>query len=838
MKNLFTHAWRLLRIAILVGLIFLTGIIIWAATLQLPTLNNFEERRALQSTRIYDRTGETVLFDFNQDVRRTPVPLEEISPYLQEAAIAIEDDKFYEHSGVRPESILRAAVANLREGGRTQGGSTITQQVVKNALLTREKSYTRKIKEAILAIRLERRMTKDEILEIYLNESPYGGTIYGAEEAAQSFFNKSAADLELSEAAYLAALPQAPTFYSPYGENIEFLEKRQRLVLDKMAELGYITESEKEAAKAEEVVFQPRQEQGIKAPHFVFYVRSVLEEELGTDVVENGGLKVITTLDLDLQEEAEDIVKRYAERNVDQFGAENAATVAIDPNTGQILTMVGSRDWFDDSFDGQFNATTALRQPGSTFKPFIYATAFEKGYTPETVVFDLPTQFNVNCPANQYNNNNGCYSPVNYDGQFKGPMTFRNALAQSRNIPAVKAFYLAGLQDSANTAADLGITTLGDVRDYGLTLVLGGGEVTLLDLTTAYGGFANEGRVYRHTPILEVTDFSGDQLMEYEDRDRRVLDREVARQITDVLSDNVARTPLWGSNSLVNIPNTAAKSGTTNNNRDAWTVGYNTDIVVGAWAGNNDATPMNGLSGLIVTPIWHEVMQEAIDQGYSGSSFNEPDLDYSGLKPILRGVWRTGGPESIRSILAWVDKNRPQSSTPNNPAADDQYNNWEYSVQQFVNSGQYLAYSNFGQSSGDFDFDSDPRTQLEFQVNNVRSSYDVGDVLEVRITSDSEIENVAAFVDNKLGGSSTNTGEVSFELTDNLLGPGNNHVLRILVTSQTGEVGETSRTFRSNSNNNSEDTSSEEDSSGGGTLQPVEPDEERSEGLDDQSESE
>ncbi len=536
MKKIIKHGWRIIRVIILLSLIFLTGIIIWAATLQLPTLNNFEERRALQSTRIYDRTGEIVLFDFNQDVRRTPVPLDQISPFLIDAAVAIEDDKFYEHSGVRPGSILRAAVANLREGGRTQGGSTITQQVVKNALLTREKSYTRKIKEAILAIRLERRMTKNEILELYLNESPYGGTIYGAEEASQSFFEKPAADLSLAEAAYLAALPQAPTFYSPYGENLDSLEKRQNLVLDKMVTLGYINETEATAAKAEEVAFQPRQEQGIRAPHFVFYVRSVLEEELGTDVVENGGLKVITTLDIDLQEKSEEIVKRYGERNSTTYGAENAAAVALDPKTGQILTMVGSRDWFDDSFDGQFNATTALRQPGSTFKPFIYATAFDKGYTPETVVFDLATQFNVNCPADKLNNNDGCYAPSNYDNKFKGPMTLRNALAQSRNIPAIKAFYLAGMQDSANTAADLGISTLGNIERYGLTLVLGGGEVTLVDMASAYAGFANEGRVSRHTPILEVTDFSGDTLLKYEEgKDRRVLERQVARQITDVL---------------------------------------------------------------------------------------------------------------------------------------------------------------------------------------------------------------------------------------------------------------------------------------------------------------
>jgi 1A family penicillin-binding protein len=799
MKKIFSTGWRIIRIAILAGLIFITGSIIWAATLQLPTLNNFEERRALQSTKIYDRTGEFVLFDFNQDVRRTEVELEEISEYLQQAAIAIEDDTFYEHSGVRPESILRAAVTNLREGGRTQGGSTITQQVVKNALLTREKSYTRKIKEAILAIRLERLLEKDEILEIYLNESPYGGTIYGAEEAARSFFNKTAAELTLAEAAYLAALPQAPTYYSPYGENVEALQRRQSLVLDRMVNLGYITPDEASEAKDEEVAFKPRSAQGIRAPHFVFYVRSILEEQLGTEVVENGGLRVITTLDLELQEEAEDIVKRYGERNIDRHNAENAAAVAIDPDNGQILSMVGSRDWFDDSFDGKFNAATALRQPGSTFKPFIYATAFDQGYTPDTVLFDLRTQFNVNCPAGQFSNDDGCYAPINYDGSYKGPMTIRQALAQSRNIPAVKAFYLSGLQNSVDTAESLGISTLNDIDQYGLTLVLGGGEVTLVDMTGAYAGFANDGRVAKHTPILEVIDKSGDILLETKDREgSRILDRQVARQINSILSDNAARTPLWGANSLINIPNTAAKSGTTNNSRDAWLVGYNTDIVIGVWAGNNDNRSMNGLSGLIVSPIWNEIMNEAIDQGYEGQAFARPDTDYDDLKPILRGVWRTGGPNSIHSILAWVDRQDPLGPPPQNPQRDNQFQNWETSVRRWVASGAYLGYNNFGSTTGDYQLDIDNRNVLNFEILGAQSSYNPGDVIDLVAVSDDQIDNMAVFIDGNLAGSTTDSGVVSFTLDQSLLSGGNRHTLRILLTGS-GKVGEFSINFTTDS---------------------------------------
>ena len=824
-KTLLRHGWRLLRIAILLGLIAITGIVIWAATLQLPTLDNFEERRALLSTRIYDRTGETVLFDFNQDVRRTPVELDEISDYLKEAAVAIEDDKFYEHYGVRPQSIVRAAVANLQEGGIAQGGSTITQQVVKNALLTRERSYTRKIKEAILAIRLERRMSKDEILELYLNESPYGGTIYGAEEASQSFFNKSASELTLAEAAYLAALPQAPTFYSPYGENVESLELRKDLVLDRMLSLGYIDQDEYDEAIDAEVEFQPRKEQGIRAPHFVFYVRSVLEEELGVDAVENGGLKVITTLDLELQDKAEEIVARYGERNATQYNAENAASVAIDPKSGHILSMVGSRDWFDDSFDGQFNAATALRQPGSTMKPIVYATAFEKGYTPDTVLFDLPTQFNANCPASQYNSANNCYAPQNYDGAYKGPMTIRNALAQSRNIPAVKALYLAGIDDSAQTAQNLGMTSLDDPDRYGLTLVLGGGEVRLVDLVGAYSGFANEGRVFPHTPILEVTDYSGDTLLQYEeDSDRRILDQEVARQITDILSDNVARTPLWGANSLVNIPNTASKSGTTNNNRDSWLVGYNTDIVVGVWGGNNDNEPLVGLSGLVVSPIWNEIINEAKALGYEGETFTKPENDYPNIKPVLRGVWRTGGPSSIHSILAWVDRSDPRGAPPTNPSTDPQYQNWEASVASWVASGQYLGFNNFGQYAGGYDFD--PASGVEFSLLGLKSSYNLGETATIQISTTESLNNVAVFVDNNLVTSETGQTSVSFTINESILANSASHTIKVLLTTTDGQIGETSRTFRINGSNNGQapdepDPDNEDSDSTDGLLDPI-----------------
>ena len=460
------------------GLFVVSGVFLWVATLEIPTLDGFETRHVTQSTKIYDRTGEVLLFDLHQDIRRTVVPLTDISRNLKNATIAIEDAEFYEHRGVRPLRTLKAVLDNIATGNLLggQGGSTITQQVIKNTLLTQDKKISRKVKEWILALKVERILTKDEILELYLNETPYGGNIYGAEEASRHFYGKSARELSLAEAAYLAALPQAPTRYSPYGSHTNLLEERKNRVLTQMRNEGFISEAEYEEASATVVTFEQYGDTNIKAPHFVFYVREYLEERYGTEAVYGSGLKVITTLNYDLQKIGEEVVAEYAEKNERDFNAENAALVAIDPKTGQILTMVGSRNYFDESIDGKFNVTTAHRQPGSTFKPIVYATAFEKGYTPETVVFDVPTQFSTNCAPSNFSSLDGCYSPVNYDGVFRGPMTFRDALAQSINIPAVKALYLVGVRNALTMAEKLGITSLAEnAGHYGLPLVLGGG---------------------------------------------------------------------------------------------------------------------------------------------------------------------------------------------------------------------------------------------------------------------------------------------------------------------------------------------------------------------------
>jgi penicillin-binding protein 1C len=668
------------------GLFALGGVAAWATFMPIPSIDNFESRQVAESTKIYDRTGNIVLYDVHGNVRRTSVPLEEISPYIQKATIAIEDASFYEHFGFRPLAFLRAVWTNVKDGDPFggQGGSTITQQVVKNALLTQKKTVTRKLQEIILAIRLERVYTKDEILETYLNESPYGGTIYGVQEASQYFYGVDAEDVNLTQAAYLAALPQAPTRYSPHGNHRDLLEARKNRVLAAMLEHGFITEDEYDQARAEVVQFKDVAEAGIKAPHFVFYVREYLEEKYGPSVVLGGGLKVITTLDYDLQAKAEEIVRRKALENETQFNAENAGLVAIEPSTGQILTMVGSRGYFDDDIDGKVNVTTARRQPGSSFKPFVYATAFEKGYTPETVLFDLKTQFSNACAPSDFTNEFPCYSPENYDHEFRGPISLREALAQSVNIPAVKLVWLAGVEDSIKTAERLGITSLVDAARYGLTLVLGGGEVKLVEMVSAYGVFAHDGLRNPATAILRVEDHDGTALEEFKKSEARVMEPQIAREISDILSDNVARTPLYGSNSPLYFGegiDVAAKTGTTNDNIDAWVIGYTTSIAAGAWAGNNTPEPMNQISGLIVTPMWREFMDYAIEK-YPGAQFTPPapDPDFDSLPAVLRGEWNANPAEGAHSILYWVRKSDPRSGPPANPASDSQFAYWEYPV--------------------------------------------------------------------------------------------------------------------------------------------------------------
>jgi len=665
------------------GFLFLGASVIWATVIPIPAINNFENRKVAQSTKIYDRTGNIVLYDVHGTMRRTAVPLDQISPYIQKATIAIEDATFYTHKGFRPMSFLRAVWINATTGSFAQGGSTITQQVVKNALLTQDKTIIRKIKEIILALRLERVYSKEQILQTYLNENPYGGTVYGVQEASQYFFGVDAKDVDLAQAAYLAALPQAPTYYSPYGNHRDALEARQKLVLSEMLENGLITDEEYKNAVETKVEFRDRAEAGIKAPHFVFYIREYLEQKYGVDEVLSEGLHVVTTLDYDLQKKAEEIIAADAPGMERNFNASNMGLVAIEPSSGQILAMVGSRGYFDGTIDGKVNVTTSFQQPGSSFKPLVYAAALEKGYTPETAIFDVRTQFSTACGVQDvFNSNPPCYSPVSFDGNYRGPVTFRAALAQSLNVPAVKTLYLVGVDTALNMAQRLGITTLSDAGRYGLSLVLGGGDVTLLELTGAYATFANDGVRNPIAGILRIEDKNGRVLESYEEEGSRVLSPQVARQINDILSDNVARTPEFGANSPLYFPgyNVAAKTGTTNDYWDVWIMGYTPGVVIGAWAGNNDNEPMEKqIAAYIISPTWHKVMEYAL-QRYPSEDFAPPapDPDWDSLPPVLRGEWNSNPSQGVHEILYWVNKDNPRSGRPS--SNDAQLSRWDYAV--------------------------------------------------------------------------------------------------------------------------------------------------------------
>lgn len=686
LKKLFHNPPPLLQAGFVIVGTVLVGFglgLIWIALEPVPDIETLSTRKISESTRILDRTGQTVLHDLNPNVTRSIVPLSDISPNIREATIAIEDSAFYYHNGISVPAIIRAVGADiliwvgLREG-YTQGGSTLTQQVVKNTLLTSDRTIVRKIHEWVLALKLEQRYTKDEILALYFNNTPYGGTIYGVEAATRAFFGKSAKEVSLAEAAYLAALPQAPTYYSPYGNNRDALEARKVAVLDRMLRLQYITKAEYDAAIAEEVAFSPSRENSILAPHFVFFIEEYLEEKYGPTAITQG-LTVTTTLDVDLQREAEAVVNRYALENEGKFNAENAALVAIDPKTGQILSMVGSRDYFDENIDGNFNIALAERQPGSSFKPFTYATALGMGYTPETIIFDLPTQFSTTCePDDIFEREYPCYAPGNYDDKFRGPMTFITALAQSINIPAVKIMYIAGMENVIETATRMGITTLGEAKEYGLSLALGAAEVRLLDMVSAYSVFAADGVRNPPTGVLKIVDDTGKVLEEFTPAPEQILDPGVARDMSYMLSNNEARFPEYPPNNPFYFPgyDVAAKTGTTNDYRDAWTIGYTPGIAVGVWAGNNDNTPMvKEIAGYIVAPMWHEFMEVAlgkISQEYFAERRPIPD----DAPPALRGVYTDG--RDMHDLLWWVNKNNPLGG--GNSRGDQQTRYWEYSL--------------------------------------------------------------------------------------------------------------------------------------------------------------
>ena len=574
--NMLRRFWRvkgILKKLIIAGVFFgivffiFFGLIFAYYALTIPDPGQLAKREPVESTKILDRNGKQ-LYELYDEEKRTLITLGQIPKHAKDATIAIEDKNFYTHGGISVIGIIRSVVVNTLQGRvYGQGGSTITQQFVRNAVLTREKTFTRKLKEWALSLEIERRYTKDEILQLYLNEIPYGSNAYGIEAATQTFFGKSASDLTLIESAYLAAMPQAPSFYSPFGPNREILDGRADTVLSAMADQGYITAEEAGAAQEQMVEFR-NIGQGIIAPHFVLYVQDLLAKTYGDISLRRDGLRVTTSLDLDLQLAAEAIVAEQVAASEEKYHATNASLVAIDPRTGQILAMVGSRDYFNEEADGAVNVALRPRQPGSSFKPYVYATAFKKGMSPATMIMDVTTNFG------EFGGQE--YTPGNYDGKNYGPVSMRKALQGSLNIPAVKTVILTGIEDSIDTAETLGISTLKDRSRFGPAIVLGGAEVKLLEHTAAYGVFATGGVRHDIAAILKIEDKDGSVLEQWRESDGdEVLDPQIAYQITHVLSDNGSRTYIFGQNNRLQLPGrpVAAKTGTTQEYRDAWTIG-------------------------------------------------------------------------------------------------------------------------------------------------------------------------------------------------------------------------------------------------------------------------
>lgn len=699
----------LVALVILAALGLLSAFIMVAwISRDLPNPNQLIDRQVAQSTKIYDRSGEHILYEIHGEEKRTLINLDEIPENVKHATIAIEDKNFYKHGGFSIWAMFRTMITNIIYNRRA-GGSTLTQQFVKNAILSSEKSYVRKIKEIILAQRIEKKFSKDEVLQMYLNEIPYGSNAYGVEAASQKFFGKSVREVNLAEAALLAALPQSPSRYSPYGPNKDLLLGRKDYILDVMAEQNYISEAERDAAKSFELKFE-RAETNITAPHFVMMVKDILAEKYGETEVEQGGLKIYTTIDWEKQKFAEEIIKEKTENYQEKYNADNAALVAVDPKTGQILVMVGSRDYFNEEIDGQVNVANRPRQPGSSMKPIVYATLFEQGYTPDTKLYDVVTNFSTNSAEP--------YIPHNYNGKEYGPVSIRQALAGSLNIPAVKAIYLAGINQVLNLTENLGYTTLNDRSRYGLALVLGGGEIKMMEHVNAYSAFAREGKVNKIALILKIEDKDGKILEEYKQEESRALTTETAQKINSILSDNNARSFIFGEKNWLVLGNrpVAAKTGTTNDYKDAWTIGYTPSLVAGVWVGNTDNSKMGtGADGSVVAaPIWNEFMKRALGDGpvetfkpwsgeKTGKAAIDGELNYS--KKVIIDVSTglpagTDTPEELKneveifnhhSILYYVNREDPFGPEPGAGSNDPQFNLWESAVKEWAKKNNQLS---------------------------------------------------------------------------------------------------------------------------------------------------
>lgn len=696
----------------LAGSVGAAAIFAWVSR-DLPDPDNLIARQVAQTTKIYDRTGEHLLYEIHGAEKRTVVTLADIADVVKNATVASEDKDFYDHKGFDLTGIVRAFIKNALSGGRGQGGSTITQQLVKNAILTKEKTYTRKIKELILSMEIERRFTKDQILKMYLNEIPYGSVTYGIESASQSFLGKRAKDLTLSEAALLASIPKASTYYSPLGPHRDELAARAHRVIDVMTAEGMVTAEEAEAAKKDDVLarIKPRLD-AIEAPHFVLYVKDILAEKLGETAVETGGLKVITTLDWKKQEIAQKAVSDGLEA-VKKTGGSTAAMMAIDPKTGDILAMVGSPDYFDEENRGMVNYLVRQLQPGSSIKPFVYAAAFEQGFTPDTVVYDVRTNF-TDPPSEPY-------VPLDYDEKERGPVAAKEALAGSLNIPTIKVLYLAGIENFLKLAEAAGYTTFADRSVIGLSIGIGANEVKPIEHFSAFTAFANDGQWRPAKAVLRVEDANGRIVIDdvKPTPAKKIMDEETARQVTAILSDNNLRSYIFGAQNWLTLGDrpVAAKTGTTQKFKDAWIVGFTPSLVAGVWTGKAEGGAMSkGADGSrIAAPIWNQFMREILKDSPI-ETFAPPQPVVTG-KPVLDGqknapvtvfidkitgklateytppeTTETRGYFVPHDILFFVDRGDPRGPAPADPSADPQFDNWEAGVVDWAER-QGLAFS-------------------------------------------------------------------------------------------------------------------------------------------------
>jgi len=762
--------------AIVVGFILSFAVFAWYAR-SLPSPGKLSQTTGY-STVFYDRDGK-VLYDMYKDKNRVPVDFNEISDNLKKATIAIEDKNFYQHAGFSQTGILRA-MFNIVLHHRLEGGSTITQQLIKNVLLDSSRTASRKIKELILAIAAEKKYTKDQILEMYLNEAPYGGIFWGVGSAAKGYFDKEPKDLTLTECAILAGLPQNPSYYSPFSGENDAWRGRAKDVLRRMREDKYITTAQEQASLKQLVQYKfTSPNLTISAPHFVFYVKELIEKEFGSKILDQG-LKIKTTLSLESQTSAEKIVKEEIKK-IKDYHVGNGAAVVLDSQSGEILAMVGSYDYNDEKY-GKFNvATLGTRQPGSTMKPITYALAFEKGYTPATLLMDVSTVF-----PNQGDKD---YVPVNYDGKFKGPVQLRFALGNSLNIPAVKLLAMVGVRDFMQKSTDMGIETLAPTQEnlnkFGLAITLGGGEVTLLDLTKAFSVFARSGNYRDSSAILEISDYKGKTIYKKKDtKEQKVFSPEVSFLISHILSDNNARTDAFGPNSYLNIPGktVAVKTGTTNDKRDNWTVGYTKGVTVGVWVGNNDNSEMDpkiasGITG--ASPIWYRLMSDLLKK-HSDGIMDKPDkVKALTIDAAYGGLPKDGGatrseyfidgtePKDTSSVYKKIKISKSNGKlaneveirtgnyeekefivfTESDPVSTDGKNRWQEAINTWLNDQKDSKFHPPGDTS-DANADS---VVVSIKSPNNESRIDSQDRkinIRVKIASLSPLKNVKVFINN------------------------------------------------------------------------------------------